>query len=433
MVYVISKSGEPLMPTDRHGKVRILLREKKAKVVKRKPFTIQLLYNAKEYTQPVTLGIDSGYTYIGYSCVSKDKELISGEVKLLSGISERLKEKAMYRRIRRNRLRHRKPRFSNRKRDKGWLAPSIQHKYDSHIRFINRLKTILPITNIVVEVANFDTHKLKNPSAQGKDYQEGEQYDFFNLRDYIFHRDNHTCQVCKAKDLPLRVHHIGYWKKDRSDRPANLMAICVKCHSPRNHEKSGKLWGLKPINKGFKEATFMSMIRWRLVNELSSNHTYGYITKAKRIKLGLDKSHSNDAFVIAGAKSQERAKDIDCEQVKRNNRSLERFYDAKYTDTRTGKRVSGKDLSSGRTTRNKNLKGENLRQYRGEKLSKGRRSIRTKRYFYQPNDLVKYDNKVYTVRGTHNKGTRVVLRETGKSIKVDKLIPYKFMSGLVAI
>lgn len=433
MVYVISKSGEPLMPTDRHGKVRILLREKKAKVVKRKPFTIQLLYNAKEYTQPVTLGIDSGYTYIGYSCVSKDKELISGEVKLLSGISERLKEKAMYRRIRRNRLRHRKPRFSNRKRDKGWLAPSIQHKYDSHIRFINRLKTILPITNIVVEVANFDTHKLKNPSAQGKDYQEGEQYDFFNLRDYIFHRDNHTCQVCKAKDLPLRVHHIGYWKKDRSDRPANLMAICVKCHSPRNHEKSGKLWGLKPINKGFKEATFMSMIRWRLVNELSSNHTYGYITKAKRIKLGLDKSHSNDAFVIAGAKSQERAKDIDCEQVKRNNRSLERFYDAKYTDTRTGKRVSGKDLSSGRTTRNKNLNGENLRQYRGEKLSKGRRSIRTKRYFYQPNDLVKYDNKVYTVRGTHNKGTRVVLRETGKSIKVDKLIPYKFMSGLVAI
>lgn len=433
MVYVISKSGEPLMPTDRHGKVRILLREKKAKVVKRKPFTIQLLYNAKEYTQPVTLGIDSGYTYIGYSCVSKDKELISGEVKLLSGISERLKEKAMYRRIRRNRLRHRKPRFSNRKRDKGWLAPSIQHKYDSHIRFINRLKTILPITNIVVEVANFDTHKLKNPSAQGKDYQEGEQYDFFNLRDYIFHRDNHTCQVCKAKDLPLRVHHIGYWKKDRSDRPANLMAICVKCHSPRNHEKSGKLWGLKPINKGFKEATFMSMIRWRLVNELSSNHTYGYITKAKRIKLGLDKSHSNDAFVIAGAKSQERAKDIDYEQVKRNNRSLERFYDAKYTDTRTGKRVSGKDLSSGRTTRNKNLNGENLRQYRGEKLSKGRRSIRTKRYFYQPNDLVKYDNKVYTVRGTHNKGTRVVLRETGKSIKVDKLIPYKFMSGLVAI
>lgn len=433
MVYVISKSGEPLMPTDRHGKVRILLREKKAKVVKRKPFTIQLLYNAKEYTQPVTLGIDSGYTYIGYSCVSKDKELISGEVKLLSGISERLKEKAMYRKIRRNRLRHRKPSFSNRKRDKGWLAPSIQHKYDSHIRFINRLKTILPITNIVVEVANFDTHKLKNPSAQGKDYQEGEQYDFFNLRDYIFHRDNHTCQVCKAKDLPLRVHHIGYWKKDRSDRPANLMAICVKCHSPRNHEKSGKLWGLKPINKGFKEATFMSMIRWRLVNELSSNHTYGYITKAKRIKLGLDKSHSNDAFVIAGAKSQERAKDIDYEQVKRNNRSLERFYDAKYTDTRTGKRVSGKDLSSGRTTRNKNLNGENLRQYRGEKLSKGRRSIRTKRYFYQPNDLVKYDNKVYTVRGTHNKGTRVVLRETGKSIKVDKLIPYKFMSGLVAI
>lgn len=433
MVYVISKSGEPLMPTDRHGKVRILLREKKAKVVKRKPFTIQLLYGSKEYTQPVTLGIDSGYTYIGYSCVSEDKELISGEVKLLSGISERLKEKAMYRNQRRNRLRHRKSRFDNRKRDKGWLAPSIQHKYDSHIRFIKSLKSILPITNIVVEVASFDTHRLKNPSVEGEAYQQGEQYDFFNLRDYIFHRDNHTCQICKAKDLPLRVHHIGYWKKDRTNRPANLMALCVKCHSSRNHEKGGKLWGLEPINKGFKEATFISMIRWRLVNKLNCSHTYGYITKAKRIELSLDKGHSNDAFVIAGGKNQKRAKDVDYEQVRRNNRSLERFYDAKYTDIRTGKRVSGKDLNSGRTTRNKNLNGENLRQYRGEKLSKGRRSIRTKRYFYQPNDLVKLDDIVYTVRGTHNKGSRVVLRETGKSIKVDNLIPYKFMNGLVAI
>ena len=85
MVYVISKSGKPLMPTEKHGKVRILLKEKKAKVVKRKPFTIKLLYETTEYTQPVTLGIDSGYSYIGYSAVTEDKELIKGEVELLQG------------------------------------------------------------------------------------------------------------------------------------------------------------------------------------------------------------------------------------------------------------------------------------------------------------------------------------------------------------
>ena len=433
MVYVISKSGKPLMPTNRHGKVRILLKEKKAKVIQSKPFTIQLLYDSKEYTQPVSLGIDSGYTYIGYSAITEGTELISGEVELLSGQSERLKEKSMYRKQRRQRLRYRKPRFDNRAIPKGWLAPSIQHKLDSHIRFIEKLKKILPITNITIEVANFDTHKLKNPSVSGEDYQNGEQKDFFNLREYIFHRDNHTCQVCGAKDKPLEVHHIGFWKGDRSNRPANLLAACITCHVPANHLEGAKLWGLKPSNKGFKEATFMTMVRWRLVNLLNCNHSYGYVTKSKRIELGLDKSHANDAFVIAGGENQVRSEKTNFKQVRRNNRSLEKFYDAKYIDIRTGKKVSGQDLFSGRRCRNKSLNTENLHKFRGKKLSKGRRSIRTKRYFYQPNDLVRYNNKIYTVKGTQNKGAYVALKNHNKVVKTEMLIPYKFCSGLVAI
>ena len=421
------------MPTNRHGKVRILLKEKKAKVIQSKPFTIQLLYDSKEYTQPVSLGIDSGYTYIGYSAITEGTELMSGEVELLSGQSERLKEKAMYRKQRRQRLRYRKPRFDNRAIPKGWLAPSIQHKLDSHIRFIEKLKKILPITNITIEVASFDTHKLKNPSVSGEDYQNGEQKDFFNLREYIFHRDNHTCQVCGARDKPLEVHHIGFWKGDRSNRPANLLAACITCHVPANHLEGAKLWGLKPSNKGFKEATFMTMVRWRLVNLLNCNHSYGYVTKSKRIELGLDKSHANDAFVIAGGENQVRSEKTNFKQVRRNNRSLEKFYDAKYIDIRTGKKVSGQDLFSGRRCRNKSLNTENLHKFRGKKLSKGRRSIRQKRYFFQPNDLVKLGNTVYAVRGTHNKGSRVILKETGKSIKVELLTPHRFMSGLVAV
>ncbi len=421
------------MPTNRHGKVRILLKEKKAKVIQSKPFTIQLLYDSKEYTQPVSLGIDSGYTHIGYSVITDNAELISGEVELLSGQSERLKEKAMYRKQRRQRLRYRKPRFDNRAIPKGWLAPSIQHKLDSHIRFVEKLKKILPITNITIEVANFDTHKLKNPSVSGEDYQNGEQEDFFNLRKYIFHRDNHTCQVCGAKDKPLEVHHIGFWKGDRSNRPANLLTACITCHVPANHLEGAKLWGLKPSNKGFKEATFMTMVRWRLVNLLNCNHSYGYVTKSKRIELGLDKSHANDAFVIAGGENQVRSEKTNFKQVRRNNRSLEKFYDAKYIDIRTGKKVSGQDLFSGRRGRNKSLNTENLHKFRGKKLSKGRRSIRQKRYFFQPNDLIKLGNTVYAVRGTHNKGSRVILKETGKSIKVELLTPHKFMSGLVAV
>ena len=433
MVYVISKDNKALMPTKRHAKIRILLKTKKAKVINNKPFTIKLLYDTKEYTQNITLGIDSGYNYIGFSAITDNKELISGEVELLKGQSERLKEKAMYRKQRRSRLRHRKPRFNNRAIPNGWLAPSIQHKLDSHIRFIEQLKKILPINKTIIEVANFDIQKIKNPSISGKEYQEGEQADFYNLREYIFHRDKHTCQLCGKKDIPLQVHHIGYWKKDRSNRPSNLVSLCVKCHTPKNHKEGNVLWGWKAKLKTFREATFMTLIRKRLVNILKCNYTYGYRTKSKRISLGLSKSHFNDAFCIAGGNLQERIKPIYYKQIRRNNRSLEKFYDAKYIDSRTNKKASGQELYCGRRTRNKNHNTENLHQYRQEKVSKGRRSIRKQRYFYQPNDLIKYNNKIYTVKGTHNKGSRVILKETGKSIKVGELIAYKFVNGFSLI
>ena len=342
----------------------------------------------------------------------------------------------MYRKQRRSRLRYRKPRFDNRKRSNGWLAPSVQHKYDSHIRFIDKLKKLIPIKNIIIEVANFDTHLLKNSNISGEEYQNGEQKDFFNLREYILHRDGHKCQNpnCKNKDKSpiLQVHHLGFWKKDRSDRPGNLLTLCNKCHTPKNHKENGFLWGWQPKVKGFKDATFMSMVRWRLVNTFGYKNTYGYETKSKRIALKLDKTHYNDAFCVVGGISQIRVEPLIYEQIKRNSRSLEKFYDAKIIDTRTKEKVSGADLFSGRRTRNKNLNSENFRKYRGTTVSKGKRTIRKERYFYQPNDLVKYQNIIYTVKGTHNKGTRVMLKENGKSIKVGDLTPYKFRKGLVA-
>ena len=435
MVYVINAIGQPLMPTNRYAKIRILLKKKMAKVVNSKPFTVQLLHNVTEYTQYINLGIDSGYLNIGYSAVTNKKELISGEVKLLKGMSERLKEKAMYRTQRRSRLRYRKPRFDNRRRSTGWLAPSIQHKYDSHIRFIDKLKSLIPIKNIIIEVANFDTHLLKNPNISGEEYQNGEQKDFFNLREYILHRDGHKCQNpnCKNKDKNpiLQVHHLGFWKKDRSDRPGNLLTLCNKCHTPKNHKEKGFLWGWQPKVKSFKDATFMSMVRWRLVNNFGYKHTYGYDTKSKRIAQKLEKTHYNDAFCIAGGNIQSRVEPLIYEQIKRNSRSLEKFYDTKFIDIRIKDKVSGAELSSGRRTRNKNLNSENLKKYRGVKVSKGKRTIRKERYFYQPNDLVKYQNRIYTVKGTHNKGARVMLKENGKSIKVGDLIFYKFRKGLV--
>jgi hypothetical protein len=435
MVYVISKDGKLLMPTN-NAKARILLKAKKAKVKTIKPFTIQLIYITSNYTQDITLGIDSGYLNIGFSATTKKEELISGKVKLLQGISDRITEKVQYRRIRRQKLRYRKARWQNRKINGGWLAPSIQHKMDSHIRFIDKLKSILPITKVVIEVANFDIQAIKNPDIQGIEYQQGEQMGFWNLREYILHRDNHQCQNpnCKNKDKNqiLEIHHIKYQSNGGTDTPNNLITLCNKCHTTPNHKKGKFLYGWqsnRPKIRAFKDATFMSMVRWRLVNFINCLHTYGYITKNNRIKHGIEKSHSNDAFVISGGTIQKRVEPIIFEQVRRNNRSLEKFYDAKYIDIRTGEKVSAGDLNCGRRTRNKNLNSENLRVFRGQKISDGQRRIRTKRYLYQPNDLVKYDNTIYTVKGTQNNGSYVALKEIKKVPRFELLIPYKFRKG----
>jgi len=337
----------------------------------------------------------------------------------------------MYRRIRRSRLRYRKRRFDNRisTKKEDWLAPSIKHKLDSHVRFVDYLKKILPITNIVVEVANFDTHKLKNPDVAGEGYQQGEQQDFWNVREYVLYRDNYTCQLCGKKNTILEVHHIGYWKEDRTDRPGNLITLCTKCHSPSNHKAGGKLYGMEPVQKPLKGATFMSTIRWKLVNTLMCGYTYGYITKSKRVSLGLEKTHYNDALCIAGGINQQRIEPIYFEQNRRNNRSLEKFYDAKYVDIRDKTIKTGQELFCGRRTRSKNLNGENLHKYRGTKVSKGRRNIRKQRYAYQPKDIVIFEGKKYTVQGVQNKGEYIKLREKAKPVKTNLVKAYMFSKG----
>jgi len=434
MVYVISINNEPLMPTN-NAKARILLKNKKAKVKTTKPFTIQLLYVTTTYTQPITLGIDPGYSNIGFSAVTDKKELISGTVNLLQDVSKRLAERKMYRNFRRGRLRYRKCK-NEKKKGKGWLAPSIVHKLDSHIRFVEKLKKILPITKVILEVANFDIQKINNPDISGKEYQEGNLYGFYNIRQYVFFRDDYKCQNpnCKNTDKQpiLQEHHIIFKENGGTDKPDNLITLCTQCHTPENHKK-GKflyLWQTtKPKLQQYKAETYMSIVRWRLVNALVCDCTYGYITKSKRIELGLEKTHYNDAFVIANGSSQTRSIPITYKQVRRNNRELEKFYDAKYIDIRTREKVPANALNNGRRVRNKNKNSVNLRKYRGEKISKGYRALKKKkRYTYQANDLVKYKGKIYVVKGSSGNTNQVVL-EGNKWVLVKYITPYRFSKG----
>jgi len=440
MIYVLSKDNQPLMPTCRFGKVRRMLKSGLAKVVSRSPFTIQLLYDSTTYTQPITLGIDSGYKKIGFSAVTEVREVISGEVDLLDNVSERITERSTHRRIRRTKkTRYRKPRFNNRKRQEGILAPSVQHKLDSHVRLVEKIQRILPITKVVVEIGSFDVQKLKNPEIEGVAYQEGEQFGFDNLREYILHRDGHKCKNPKcgnrSKEAILQVHHLGFWKQDRTNRPSNLITLCTHCHSSANHQPKGFLYGWQPKLNSLKPATFMSTVRKRLVSDLNqvlpTYETYGYITKGKRKELDLEKTHSTDAFVIAGGTTQIRCNPISVSQVRRNNRDLEKFYDAKYLDTRNRTTKSGKDLASGRRTRNNDKSGPNLRVFRGHKLKAGRRSVRTQRYQFQPKSLVRYQGRLYRVAGIQNYGEYIRLTGLTKPVKTSAVALVAYAKGLV--
>jgi hypothetical protein len=238
---------------------------------------------------------------------------------------------------------------------------------------------------------------------------------------------------CKGKSEVLEVHHLGYWKGDRSDRPGNLITLCEKCHTPKNHLKEGFLYGWQPDVKSFKPETFMSTVRWRIVNELGCEHAYGFQTKSRRIALGMDKSLHNDAFVIANGSRQPQIQPVNLEQIRRNNRSLEMFYDAQYMDLRTGKKASGQALGSGRRVRNKELNGENLRIYRGHKLSAGRKQIRRQRYSWQPGDLVRYDGRVHRVQAMQNKGAYVKLAEKRLPVRSDKVKPVCWRKGICGL
>ena len=323
-VYVLNMRGEPLMPTTPR-KTRILLKKNKAKVIKRTPFTIQLKYATGEARQEITLGVDAGSKTIGLSADTEDEELYVSEVTLRTDIVDLLSGKRGYRRTRRNRLRYRKPRFANRKKDEGWLAPSVRHKVDSHLKIIAEMYKILPVSKIIVEVASFDIQKIKNPAIQGEGYQQGDQLGFWNVREYVLSRDGHKCHGkggCKNKIL--NVHHIES-RKTGGDAPDNLITLCEECHKAYHR---GKLKLTFKRRQPLKDAAFMGIMRWAFYNKLKELYqnvrlTYGYITKNKRITEGLEKTHATDAFCIAGNMSAKRTDTIFLQKfVRKNNRSL---------------------------------------------------------------------------------------------------------------
>jgi len=180
----------------------------------------------------------------------------------------------------------------------------VQHKVEAHLKTIRLVHKILPVSRTTIEVAQFDLQKIRHPEIEGKDYQQGPQLGFWNVREYVLARDRHVCQWCqgKSKDPVLTVHHIES-RKTGGDSPDNLVTLCETCHAliHRTHQEHE----FERKSRGFRDATQMGIIRWRMYEQakevFSPVHlTYGYLTKQARIAHELEKSHLVDARCISG-------------------------------------------------------------------------------------------------------------------------------------
>ena len=434
-VFVISKDGERMMPTVRYGKVRHMLRDGKAVIYSREPFTIQLTYETTGYTQPIEACQDTGYLHIGYSVKSETREFVSEQRDLLADEKQRHDVQRRYRRTRRNWLRYRKPRFNNRNKADKWLAPSLKNKADRHIDLIARTAAVAPISTVTIELGEFDIQALKaiemgSPLPESVDYQQGPRYQEQTLRSAVFHRDNHTCRVCgrSIKDgAVLHAHHMYFWRGQHGNSVDELITVCEKCHTSANHKPGGKLFGLDFKLPKLDAAAFMNSVRWYIYEQLklrvpdvAIHVTYGAMTKVKRIDdCGLEKSHANDAYAMGSFHPAERADTMHYQKRRRNNRYLEKFYDAVYIDSRDGSKKKGSQLGCERTNRREPRDSDkSLRKYHGEKVSKGRRSIRRCRYAIQSGDQVIYKTKQYTAKGLQHYGQYIVLDGVDKAVSV---------------
>ena len=306
VVYVLSPDRVPLMPCS-CAIARLLLKQGKAKVVRRTPFTIKMYTQPVDtHTQPLTLGIDTGSAVIG-SAVSDEcgNILYVSEVEVRNDIAQTMKNRARSRRNRRYRkTRYRPARWLNRRNSlkTGRFSPTMTSKTEAHLREIRFVQSLLPIQSRVLETGTFNPHALKHPAVlQNKwMYQKGINYGLANTKAYVLTRDGYVCQRCKgqSKDRRLEVHHIVFRSQQGSDEEANLLTLCKTCHEGLHAgtvtlKQKGKRKG------NLLHATQMNSIRIQLLSRVEAIETWGFVTKEHRLLAGLPKEHIFDAAMIA--------------------------------------------------------------------------------------------------------------------------------------
>ena len=447
LIYIISKSGHPLMPTERDNHVQRLLNKGKARIVSKVPYTVQLKYETEEATQPLCGGTDPGRTNIGEAVTdSKGKVVYKAHVATNNkDIPKHIAKKKQHRqasrrgeRLRRKRRARKngttkvfkagriipgceKPtmlkdiintesRFANRKRPRKWLTPTARQLVHTHINMVRKICSILPVTDWAMEYNKFAFMELEDGSIRGVDYQNGRLKGFKNKEEYIHSLQNGRCACC---DKPIEhYHHIVPKSKGGSDTPENLLGLCLGCHSKVhsgdiNLKEAGlkkKYAALSVLNQA------IPFIAEELVNMFGEDHVSfcsGYETKLIREGLAIEKDHPEDAVCIAmyGAETTDFSDNMGAYEIRQFRRHDRAIIKAQKERTYY---LNGKAVCKNRHKRT-DQKDDSLEEFAQKHPSDvGRLTVKRSQRSYNnmkrelPGAEVVYNGKRYITKGNHN-------------------------------
>lgn len=367
MIYIISASGKPLMPTERENHIKRLLNRGKARIVTKVPFTVQLKYETREITQPLCGGTDPGRTNIGEAVVNHKGEVVykahiaTRNKDIPKLMAERKTHRQASRRGERLRRKRRakqngttttfpegrmlpgyeKPvmlkdiintesRFNNRKRPKNWICPTVRQLIQTHINAVKKICSILPVTNWTMEYNKFAFMKLENGEIRGVDFQNGRLKNFRDKYEYVSYLQGGKCACCNN---PIEhYHHIVKRTDQGSDTPENIVGLCKGCHGKvHSGDISLKEQGLKKKYAALSVLNqAMPSIADELVNIFGEDHVSfcsGYETKLIRESLGIEKDHPEDAVCIAMYRAEttdfsDNTKTYEIQQFRRHDRAI---------------------------------------------------------------------------------------------------------------
>lgn len=308
-VFVVDAQRRPLMPCT-PARARILLKQGKAAILRRFPFTLILGEARPEAVlHPLRLKIDPGSKTTGLAVLNDAEGSVVWAAELThrsEPIRDALLARRAVRRSRRQRkTRYRPPRFVNRRRARGWLAPSLLSRVLQVLTWVRRLSRFCPLGAISQELVRFDTQALQDPEVTGASYQRGTLFGM-EVREYLLLKWGWRCAYCQKEGIPLELDHILPKSRGGSDRVSNLAFSCHACNQRKGNRTAGE-FGYPEVEAQAKaplrDVAAVNSIRWRLYQELRATGLpveggTGGRTRYNRARQGLPKTHWLDAASV---------------------------------------------------------------------------------------------------------------------------------------